>query len=134
MYKTIGVETVVAPNIDVVRRGVLIGSATKLGNGSSGISVIRNLSRSLALPTTTTGVVGIPQMVFTNPITTLHVNMTIDRPLMNSMVIRRCKSVNVVPSRGGYQKPIVVTAPFIDHKNGHYVKPNRVAFKYPNFK
>jgi hypothetical protein len=33
------VETVVAPNIDVVRRGVLIRSATKLGSGSSGVSV-----------------------------------------------------------------------------------------------
>jgi hypothetical protein len=31
------VEIFVVPNMDVVRKGVLIGSATKLGNGSSGI-------------------------------------------------------------------------------------------------
>jgi hypothetical protein len=60
------VEKIVAPNIDVVKRGILIKSTTKLGSGSSGVSIIRNLSQSLALPTTTTGVVGILQMVFTN--------------------------------------------------------------------
>jgi hypothetical protein len=37
-------EIVVAPNINVVRRGVLIGSTTKLGSGSSGVSTVRNLS------------------------------------------------------------------------------------------
>jgi len=57
---TTWVETIVAPNIDVVKRGVLIGSIIKLGSGSSGISVIRNLSRSSALPTSTTGVVHTP--------------------------------------------------------------------------
>jgi hypothetical protein len=41
---TIGVEMVVVPNIDVVRKEVLIGSATKLGNGSGGVSVLRNLN------------------------------------------------------------------------------------------
>jgi hypothetical protein len=35
----------------------------------------RNLSRSSALPTTTIGVIGSSQMVFTNPIMTIHVNM-----------------------------------------------------------
>jgi hypothetical protein len=35
---------VVVPNIDVVRRGVIIRSATKSGSGSSGISVIKNLN------------------------------------------------------------------------------------------
>jgi hypothetical protein len=49
----IGVEMVVTPNIDVVRRGILIGFVAKLGSGSSGISVVRNLNRSLALPKTT---------------------------------------------------------------------------------
>jgi len=73
---TIGVETVVAPNIDVVRRGMLIGFTTKLGSGSNGVSARRDLSRSSVLPTTTIGVVGIPQMVFINPITTIHGNMT----------------------------------------------------------
>jgi hypothetical protein len=27
-----------------------------------------------------------------------------------------------------------MTAPILDHKNGHYVRPNRVAFKYLDFK
>jgi len=65
---------IVAPNIDVVRREILIGFTTKLGSGLGGVSVIRNLNQSLALPTTSTRVVGTPQMVFTNPIMTIHVN------------------------------------------------------------
>jgi hypothetical protein len=24
--------------------------------------------------------------------------------------------------------------PILDHEDGHYVRPNKVAFKYPNFK
>jgi hypothetical protein len=47
---TIGVEMVVAPNINVVRKETLIRSTTKLGSGLGGVSAIRNLSRSLALP------------------------------------------------------------------------------------
>jgi hypothetical protein len=50
----IGVETIVTPNIDVVKRGVLIGSVAKLGIGLGGVSVIRNLSQSSALPIATT--------------------------------------------------------------------------------
>jgi len=73
---TIGVETIVVPNKDVVKRGVLIGFTPKLGNESSGVSVVRNLSQSSALPTTTIGVIGMPQMVFTNPIMTIDVNKT----------------------------------------------------------
>jgi hypothetical protein len=99
---TIGVETIVAPNINVVRKGVVIGSVAKLGSGSCGVLVGRNLSRSSTLLATTIRVVGIPQMVFTNPITTIHVNMTTDRPLMSSMVVGGCKSANVVHSKGGY--------------------------------
>jgi hypothetical protein len=41
---TIGVEIVDAPNINVVRRGVLIGSITKLGSGLSGLSIVKNLN------------------------------------------------------------------------------------------
>jgi NADH dehydrogenase FAD-containing subunit len=74
---------VVAPNINVVRRGVLIGFTTKLGSGFGGVWVVRNLNQSLALPAIATRVVGIFQMVFTNPITTTHVNKTIDQPMMN---------------------------------------------------
>jgi hypothetical protein len=35
---------VIVPNIDVIKRGVLIGYATKLGSGSGGVSAIRNLN------------------------------------------------------------------------------------------
>jgi hypothetical protein len=41
---TIGVEMVVAPNIDVVRKGVIIRFVTKLGSGSSGVSARRNMN------------------------------------------------------------------------------------------
>jgi len=70
-------ETVVAPNIDVVKRGVLIGFTAKLGSGLGGVSIIRNLNQSLALLIAIIGVIGIPQMVFTNPIMTTHVNKII---------------------------------------------------------
>ncbi len=50
------------------------------------------------------------------------------------MAIGRYKSENAVNPRGGYQEPFVVTTLIIDHKDGHYVKPNKVAFKYLDFK
>ncbi len=130
---SIGVEMVVVPNIDVVRRVILIRSATKLGSRLNGVSTLRNLSRSLTLPTTIIGVVGMLQMVFTNPIMTTHVSKIRDQPLMNSMAARRYKSADAMHPRGGYQKPIVITAPIFDHKDDHYVKPNMVVLQYPNF-
>jgi hypothetical protein len=54
------VETIVAPNKNVVWSGILIGSVTNLGNRSVGVLTRRNLSRSSTLPTTTTKVVGTP--------------------------------------------------------------------------
>ncbi len=51
---------VIASTMDVVKRGVLIGSTTKLRSGSDGVSIKRKLSGSSTLPTTTTGVVGTP--------------------------------------------------------------------------
>jgi hypothetical protein len=75
---TTGVETVIEPNIDVVKRGVLIGYVTKLGSGSNGVSIRRNLNRSLGLPASTIRVVGIPQMLFTNLIMAIHGKKTID--------------------------------------------------------
>ncbi len=89
---TTKVEMVVMASTDVVRKEVLIGSPTKLGNGSNGVSTIRNLIRSLTLPIVTTGIIDILQMVFINLITT-HVNRTTNRPLMNSMAMGRCKNV-----------------------------------------
>jgi hypothetical protein len=69
---------IVEPNIDVARKGVIIGSATKLGSGLGGVSTGRNQIRSSALPTTTIEVVGVPQLVFINLITTTHVNKIVD--------------------------------------------------------
>jgi plasmid replication initiation protein len=37
-------------------------------------------------------------------------------------------------SKGGYREPIVVIALILDHRDGHYVRLNKVAMKYPNFK
>ncbi len=72
------VETIVAPNIDVVKRRVLIGSTTKLGSKSSGVSLVKNLNRSSAPLIVVTRVVGILQIMFTKPIMTTHVNMIVD--------------------------------------------------------
>jgi hypothetical protein len=41
---TTRVETIIAPNIYVVRRGILIGSAAKLGSGLGGVSTKKNLN------------------------------------------------------------------------------------------
>jgi hypothetical protein len=65
---TTRVETIIVPNIDVVKRGVLIGSVAKLGSESSRVLKVRNLSWDLALPTPITRVVCTLQMVFTNSI------------------------------------------------------------------
>ncbi len=35
--------------------------------------------------------------------------------------------------RRGYQKPFVVIVIILDHRIGHYVKPNIITFKYDNF-
>jgi hypothetical protein len=53
-------EMVVVLNIVVVKRGVQIGSTTKLGNRLSGVLGIRNLNRNSALLVPTIGVVGTP--------------------------------------------------------------------------
>jgi hypothetical protein len=55
---TIGVEIIVAPTMDVVRRGTLIGFVAKLGNGLSGVLVGRKLNGNLALPIVIIRVVG----------------------------------------------------------------------------
>ncbi len=44
-------ETIVTINMDVVRKGVLIGSVVKLGNGLGGVSATTNPIQSLALYT-----------------------------------------------------------------------------------
>ncbi len=88
----------------------------------------------MTLPITTTGVVGTPQMVFTNPIMTTHVSRIEDQPLMNSMDAGRCRNVDVMNPKRRYQKPSTITVPIFYHRNGHYVRLNKVAFKYLDFK
>ncbi len=124
---------IVAPTMDVVRRGTLIGFVAKLGNGSSGVLAGRKLNGNLALPIVIIRVVGTFQMVFTNLIMTTHVNRTTDRPLTNSMFVGRYKSVDAMNLRGGYQEPFVLTTPILDHRDGRYVRANMVALKYPDF-
>jgi hypothetical protein len=68
------VEMVIMPNIDVVRRGILIGFVAKLDNGLGGVSTGRNLSQNSALPMATTRIIGTPKMVFTDLIMIIHVN------------------------------------------------------------
>jgi hypothetical protein len=79
-----------------------------LGSELGGVLVTKNLSWSSTLPIATTRVVGTPQMVFTNAITTTYVNRTTDQPLMSSMVIGGYKNVNAVNPRGRYQEPFVI--------------------------
>jgi hypothetical protein len=67
-----------------------------------GVSTKRNLSWNTTLPKTTIGVVGTPQMVFTNSIMNVHVNRNLGWPPMNSMVARGYKSVDETNSRGRY--------------------------------
>jgi hypothetical protein len=57
---TIRVETVVTSNTNVVRSGVLIGSATNLGRGLGEVFVGKKLNRSLGKPSVITGVVVTP--------------------------------------------------------------------------
>jgi uncharacterized membrane protein HdeD (DUF308 family) len=72
---------VVAPNMNVVRSGILIRYATKFSSGSGGILVGRNLNQSSVLLIITIGVVVTPQMVFTNLIMITQMNKTTKQPL-----------------------------------------------------
>jgi hypothetical protein len=58
---------IVVPNMNVVRRGIVIGSATNLGHGSCKFLARRNLNRNLKLLIAKIGIVGRSQIVFTNP-------------------------------------------------------------------
>jgi len=131
---TIRVEIVVTLSTNLIKCGILIGSTIILDSGSSGVSTRRNLSRSFALSITTIRVVRTPQIMFTNLIITTHVNKITDRPPMNSMATRRCKNADATNPRKGYQEPSIITAQILDHKDGHSVRPNRVALKYLDFK
>ncbi len=95
-------ETVVAPNTNVIRGGVLIGFVINLGSRLVRVSIGRNPNWSLTILIATTGVVGTPQMVLTNLIMIIHVNMTTNQPPMNSMDVGRYKNVDATNRRGGY--------------------------------
>jgi hypothetical protein len=71
-------EMVVAPSMNVVRGGALIGFAINFGRGLGGVSTGRKLSKSSRLPITTIRVVETPRMVFTNSIMTTHVNIIVN--------------------------------------------------------
>jgi len=51
------VEIFLAPNINSIKGGILIGFVTNLGRGLGRVLVGRNLSKSSKLPTTTIKVV-----------------------------------------------------------------------------
>jgi hypothetical protein len=73
-------------------------------------------------------------MVFANFVMTTHVNKIVGQPPVNSMVVGGYKSADAVYPRRGYKnRACLVTAQISNHKNGHYVRPNRVAIKYLDF-
>jgi hypothetical protein len=67
---TTGVETIVAPNMNVVRKRIVIGSIANLGRESDEFSAKKILNRNSGPLVANTRVVGRTQMVFTNPIKT----------------------------------------------------------------
>jgi hypothetical protein len=97
---------VVVTNMNVVRKGVIIEPLINLGYGSDIFSTRRNLNRSLGLPTVNNGVTMTPQMVFTNPIMTIHVHKTTDRPLVNSIFAGGYKGINAEDPKGGASRTI----------------------------
>jgi len=73
-------------------------------------------------------------MVFTNSIMITHVNKITNQPSMSLMATKGYKNANAMNSKGGYREPFTIIVTFFDHRNGHYVRPNKVAFNYRNFK
>jgi hypothetical protein len=53
---------------------------------------------------------------------------------MSSMATERNKSVDATNLKRGYREPSIVTIQIPNHKDGHYVRPNKVVFKYLDFK
>jgi hypothetical protein len=45
---------------------------------------------------------------------------------MNSMAIGRYRNANVTNPRRGYREPSTITTPIPNHRDGHYVRPNKV--------
>jgi len=90
-----------------VRIGIIqsqIGSTTKLGSGSGGILTRRKLNGSSTLPTTTTRVVGTPQIVFTNLILIIHEHkITFIIKWVAFVWVVMCFGVKHGPPKGYYQ-------------------------------
>jgi hypothetical protein len=53
---------------------------------------------------------------------------------MNSITARGYISTYAKDPKGWHQEPFVIIQGIFDHRNGHFVRPNKVDFKYPNFK
>jgi hypothetical protein len=64
---------------------------------------------------------------------TTDVNRIVNQQSMGSMIVGGYKYIDATNPRGGYQKPFVVNAQIPNHKDGHFVRPNMVAIKYPDF-
>jgi hypothetical protein len=62
------------------------------------------------------GVIGTPRMVSINPIMTIHVHKTTNKPLMSSIITKWYKNTNVENPKGGYRNPFVTTEGIPDHK------------------
>ncbi len=60
MITTTRVDTIVEPNTNIVKRGVVIGSILNLDCGSGRFSTGRSLNRSLGLRIVNSRVVGTP--------------------------------------------------------------------------
>jgi hypothetical protein len=52
---------------------------------------------------------------------------------MNLMVVGSYKNVNATNPKGHWE-PSIVTTQIPNHRYCHYVRPNKVALRYPNFK
>jgi hypothetical protein len=131
---TTTLDMVFEPNTNVSKKGVIIRFVINLDRGSNRFSASMNLNRSSGLLTTNIGVVGTPQLVFTNPIMTTHEHKTIDKSPMSSITIRGYKNTNAKDSKGEYRRPSVTTRGIFDQRNGHFVRPNMGVFKYHDFK
>jgi hypothetical protein len=120
--------------MNVAKRGVVIGFAVNLGRGLGGFLMGKSLSRSLRLSTTNARVVGTPLMVFTYPIIIIHVHKTTNEPPMSSIAIGGYRNTYVENPKGEYRGPSIMIQGIFNHKNGHFVKPNKVVFKYLDFR
>ncbi len=59
----------------------------------------------------------------------IHVNRIANQPPMSLIVVQRYRNIDAKDPRGGYWEPFVIIAGIRDHRNGHFVKPNKVALK-----